>query len=260
MNKMDLVYTNNNILGYISDNVYQSYKSEEKNELLNNFKKEVINKDKARKLSSLIIGLTLFACLLTLAVLMILNVVNLGDSQWFNFTFILALLVVVWIILYYLVGLIFYRKITINFHFKSSKLNNPNSCVMYASSNYAKYFDKYSKYLKNTSFYADETKKKLVLFGMKKPVGYSSFIFNGSISTNIPYFYLTINNLKFLFLPGLVVIVNKDKSDVIPSCNFKTIYKEKTYHLYKNDTLIASFYSESEFDLNFFNFKYEQIA
>ena len=131
---------------------------------------------------------------------------------------------------------------------------------MYASSNYAKYFDKYSKYLKNTSIYIDENKKKLVLFGIKKPVGYSSFIFNGSISCNIPYFYLTINTQKFLFLPGFVVLVDKNNSDIIANSEFKVVYKEKTYHLYKNDTLINSFYSDSEFDINFFNFKYDQIA
>ena len=260
MNKLDIVYTNNNILGYLDGQTYVSYNNDEKNKLLDNIKNEVKTKDKNRKLSSLIIGLTLLVATIILAILMITKVIYLGDSQWFNFTIIIAGEVLLWIILYFLLGLIFYKKIAINFHFKSSKLANINSCVMYASSNYAKYFDKYSKYLKNTSFYIDENKKKLVLFGIKKPVGYSSFIFNGSISCNIPYFYLTINTQKFLFLPGFVVLVDKNNSDVIANSEFKVIYKEKTYHLYKNDTLINSFYSDSEFDINFFNFKYDQIA
>ena len=193
---------------------------------------------------------------------MITNVVFLGNSQWFTFTFICAGLVLVWIVLYFILGLFFYRKLTINFHFKNSKITNPNSCVTFASSNYYKFVNNYSKYVTNTSFVenSDSKKKKLVLFGLKKPVGYSSFIFNGNASTNIPYFYLTIKNQKFLFLPGFVILVCGKKSDVIANNEFHVKQQEKTYHLYKNDTLITSFIDNSDFNINFFYFKYDQIA
>ena len=262
MNKYDIVYTNNNILGYFEDKVYKPYSKEEKDNLLNNIKKDVIKKDYSRKLSSLIIGLTMLIAAITLAILMIFNVITLGNSQWFNFTFICAGLILLWLVFYFLFGLIFYRKLIINFSFKSSKLNNPNSCVTFASSNYYKFVNNYFKYVKNTLLYenSDNKKRKLVLFGLKKPVGYSSFIFNGNASTNIAYYYLTVKSKKFLFLPGFVIIVDGKNSDVIANNEFIAKKNEKTYHLYKNDMLITSFVDEKDFNINFFHFKYDQIV
>lgn len=261
MNKFEIVYANNLTLGYFVEQSYKTYNKEQKKELLNKIEKLVIKKDVTRKLTSLIVGLLMLLSAIILAILLMFNIVSIGDAKWFNYTFICAALILLWIVLYYLLGFIFYSKLTLNIHFKNKKLTHPNSCVTYASSNYAKYVNLYSEYIKNTAFVVNNNKKKkdLVLFGLKQPSWFKNLIFNGSINSNIPYYYLTIKNEKFLFFPGFIIIINGKNSKVIESNEFKVNKSNKIYSLYHNDKLLTSFIDNGEFNVNFFNFKYEQI-
>ena len=261
MNKFDIVYANNATLGYFIDGIYKTYSKEEKKDVLNQIEKLIIKKDVSRKLTSLVIGLIMLLAALILAILLIFDKVSIGDGKWFNYTFILAGLILLWIVFYYLLGFIFYSKLTINIHFKNKKLTHQNSCVTYASSNYYKYVNNYLEYIKNTSFVVDENKKKkdLVLFGLKQPSVFKNLIFNGSINSNIPYYYLTIKNKKFLFFPGFIIIIDGKDSKIIETNEFKVVKTNKQYSLSHNDKLITSFLDNGDFNVNFFNFKYEQI-
>ena len=192
---------------------------------------------------------------------MLCKVITLGTGQWFNYTYLLTGLFVLWVLLYYVCGLFFYKSLKINFHFKSHKANNINSCVTFASSNYGKFVDNYSSYLKMTNFVIKKKSKKkdiLLPFGIKAPK-IKNIIFNGSIKANVPYFYLSYINQKFLFLPGFIIHVNGKNSKVIEINDFKATEVDNYYSLYNKDTLLVSFKCEGEFNKNFFYFKFEQL-
>ena len=90
MNKdVELIYCNNNVLGHFDKDVFVQYSKEEKNELFKELEKQIIKKDSNRKLSSLIVGLSMLVIAITLAILMLCNVFTLGESQLFNFTFLI---------------------------------------------------------------------------------------------------------------------------------------------------------------------------
>ena len=98
MNKaIDIVYVNNTLLGHFVDNVYVSYSKDEKKELLNKIEQEVIKKDCNRQKFSLIIGSILAFIALLIAILMLCNVITLGTGQWFNYTYLLTGLFVLWV-------------------------------------------------------------------------------------------------------------------------------------------------------------------
>lgn len=259
MNK-DIVYVNNRLLGYFESDVYKNYSTEEKNNLFLSLKNEIIKKDHNRKMFSLVIGLILLIVAVTLSALMLFNVVSLGSWQWFNYIFIIAIFVFLWILFYYLFGFIFYKKILLNIHFKSSKSKNPNSCVAYASSNYFKWVNSYMDCLQTQSFSITDSKKKTynVALALKMPSWKQRLIFNGHIVSNIPYYYLIIKNKRIIFLPGIVIIVDGKNSDVFSNSELKCEKENKTYHLFKNDKPIVSFDVKSEFNINFFYFNYEQ--
>ena len=161
MNKaLDIVYVNNTLLGHFIDNVYVSYTKDEKEKILLDIEKEVAKKDYNRKMFSMLIGVSLAFIALLIAFLMLIEVITLGTGQWFNYTYLVTGLFLLWVILYYVLGLIFYPSIKINFHFKSHKANNINSCVTFASSNYSKFIDKYSSYLRMTNFVIKGKNKK----------------------------------------------------------------------------------------------------
>ena len=257
--KLEYVYANNQLFGHFQDNVYINYTLKDKEELLESLKKEVKEKDYRRKMFSLIIGLVMLVIAIVVATLNLIKTIDIG---WFNYTFVLVLLMLVWVFFYYVFGLIFYSKIKINVMFKSHKMQNINSCVTYASSQYCKWLDNYSTYLKNTNFQIEKKNKKkneLVPFGIKKPSNIKNIIFNGSVSCNVPYYYLSFKNKKMLFLPGFIILVDGKNSDIIYNNELKVTEKEKTYQIYKNDKLIVSFKCFGEFDINFFYFKYNQI-
>lgn len=256
MNKYDIVYVNNNNLGHFVGETFKLYSKDEKANLLNEIKNKIIKKDSSRKLCSLIVGILLLITAVVLFFLLLFDYINIGDAKWFNFTFLCAALVALWIILYYLLGFIFYSRLIINIHFKSKK---SNSCITFASSNYCKYINLYSSYIKNTSLYKDKvSKNNLVLFGLKTPSTFKNIIFNGSIFSNIPYYYLTIKNQKYMFFPGFVIIVDKKNSMIIENNDFNVKKEGNTYNLYNKDILLNSFIDKNdEFNINFFYFKYE---
>lgn len=257
MDKFSFIYASNNVIGRFIDDAYVAYSKDEKNSLYNKIEKLIIKKDRNRKLSSLIIGLSLLLCIVVLFVLMISNVINLGDGQWFNFIFIIALFILLWIIFYYIFGFIFYRKIHIDYYFKSKKTTNPNSALLYASSNYCKWVNSYTKYLGVVLFSNVNKKKSVVPFGLTKLSKFKNLIFNGKISSNIPYYYFSINNKKLLFLPAMVILVDGKNSKVMDIDSFKVIKKDNIYSFYNNDEIIDSIVCKNEFNINFFYFKYE---
>lgn len=256
MNKYDIVYVNNNTLAHFDDETLKIYSKEEKTKLLKEINNKIIKKDSNRKLSSLIVGILLLITAITLFFLLLFDYINIGDAKWFNFTFLCAALVALWIILYYLLGFIFYSRLTINIHFKSKK---SSLCMTYASSNYCKYVNLYSTYIKNTTLYKDKVhKNNLVLFGLKTPSTFKNIIFNGSIHSNIPYYYLTIKSQKYMFFPGFVIIVDKKNSLIVKSNDFKVKKENNTYYLYNKDILLNSFIDKNDdFNINFFYFKYD---
>ena len=263
MNKaLDIVYVNNTLLGHFIDNVYVSYTKDEKEKILLDIEKEVAKKDYNRKMFSMLIGVSLAFIALLIAFLMLIEVITLGTGQWFNYTYLVTGLFLLWVILYYFLGLIFYPSVKINFHFKSHKANNINSCVTFASSNYSKFIDKYSSYLRMTNFVIKGKNKKkdiLLPFGIKNVSKIKNIIFNGSIKCNVPYYYLSYKNQNFLFLPGFIIHVNGKDSKVIQIKDFKVVENNNYYEIYNCDTLLVSFKCEGEFDKNFFYFKFEQL-
>ena len=81
-------------------------------------------------------------------------------------------------------------------------------------------------------------------------------IFNGKIKSNIPYYYMSYKDVRYLFLPGMVIIVNKNESKVLPTNEISIKKDGLEYHLlYQNNDLL-SFKSNIDFDINFFYFKY----
>ena len=261
-NSYELVYVNNQMYGHFEDNVFLSYSKEEKKEILSKLEKEIARKDHNRKRFSTFIGLTLLMVAIIIAILMLCKVFTLGTGQWFNYTYLVTFLFVLWLALYYLFGFFFYKKVKVNFYFKSHKSNNINSCVTFASSNYQKWMDKYLQYLKQTNFVIPKKSKKkdiLLPFGIKAPSTFKNFIFNGSIKCNVPYYYLSVQNKKYLFLPGMIVLVDGKESKVFEIEEFKVVENKKTYHFYNNDKLLLSFKCQGDFNINFFYFKYEQL-
>lgn len=259
MKNYDIVYSNNQTLGYIKDLKHVCYSKDEKAILFDTLKKELIKKDYNRKLFSLIIGLLSLFIAISFALLMIFNVISLGTMQWFYFTFILVALILFWVLFYYIFGFIFYSKIKMNIYFKNPKLKDSNFCVEYASSFYYKWINKYIESLSDPLYSISEKKDTPIAFGLKMPSKIKNLIFNGHINLNIPYYYFAISSQRILFLPGMIVVVNGKKSDVFSSTllNFKQNGKEIS--LYKNEKLLLTFKASGEFDINFFHFKYEQI-
>lgn len=255
----DIVYVNNNVLGYFDKETYIQYSKEEKQKLFDDIENKVKKADYNRKLTSLISGIIIFISFVTLMVLSFTNTINLGKTKLINITFIAALAILLWVLIYYISGLFLFKKIHINYYFKSKKTSNPNSALMYASSNYYKFVSQYSNYLKQANFSEVDNPKKLVSFGLTKVSTIRNIIFNGKISSNIPYFYISYSNKKLLFLPAMIILVDGKDSKVIEPSAFKVKKQNKTYHLYNDDKLIISIDELVDFNINFFYFKYEQL-
>ena len=171
-----IVYVYNNVIGHFVDDVYISYSKEERKQLFNEIEEKIKKADYNRKLSSLIIGLSMLVIGLTLLILMLCKAINLGKSQWFNFTFIIAGLIVLWVLLYYVFGLLFYKKIKLDYFFKSKKTSNPNSALMYASSNYYKWVNNYSSYLKHTISGKSCPNRRICFISPVGPTAVASFV------------------------------------------------------------------------------------
>lgn len=255
----DIVYVNNNVLGYFEGDTYISYSKDEKEKLFIDLENKIKKADYRRKITSLIVGIVLYVAFFFFVGLTFSNTIDLGENKIVNLTFALAVAVATWVLFYYILGLFLYKKIHINYYFKSKKTSNPNSALMYASSNYYKYVNQYSSYLKQANFSEVNNPKKLVSFGLTKISKFKNIIFNGKISSNVPYFYISYKNKRLLFLPGMVILVDGKNSKVIEPTNFKVSKQNKTYHLYNDDKLIISMDELVDFNINFFYFKYEQL-
>lgn len=255
----DIVYANNNVLGYFEKETYLQYSKAEKEKLFKEIENKVKKADSNRKKVSLISGVCILILFIIFSIFTFTNKINLGQSKLINITFIAALAILLWVFIYYILGLFLYKKIHINYYFKSKKTSNPNSALMYASSNYYKYVKQYSSYLKQANFSEVDNPKKLVSFGLTKISKFKNIIFNGKISSNIPYFYISYKNKKLLFLPGIIILVDGKNSKVIEPINFKVSKQNKTYHLYNDDKLMFSIDELVDFNINFFHFKYEQL-
>lgn len=255
----DIVYVNNNVLGYFEGDTYISYSKDEKEKLFIDLENKIKKADYRRKITSLIVGIVLYVAFFFFVGLTFSNTIDLGENKIVNLTFALAVAVATWVLFYYILGLFLYKKIHINYYFKSKKTSNPNSALMYASSNYYKYVNQYSSYLKQANFSEVNNPKKLVSFGLTKISKFKNIIFNGKISSNVPYFYISYKNKRLLFLPGMVILVDGKNSKVIEPTNLKVSKQNKTYHLYNDDKLIISMDELVDFNINFFYFKYEQL-
>ena len=175
--KYEITYVNNNVIGQFIDGKYVQLTNDKKLEIFDNIKDKLETKDRRRKMFSLVIGITLAMCAIILAFLMITKVVSLGSSQWYTYTIIIAGLVLLWVLLYYLFGLVFYSKLEIDIHFKGSG----NFADNYAKSNYAKWVNRYKEYLGLTTFSLKDKKKSVVSFGLCTPSTFKNIIFNFSI-------------------------------------------------------------------------------
>ena len=255
----DIVYVNNNVLGYFEGETYLQYSKEEKQKLFNEIESKVKKADHTRKITSLISGIFIYVAFFFFVGVYFYNSADSKENKLINLTFALAAAIALWVFIYYILGLFLYKKIHINYYFKSKKTSNPNSALMYASSNYYKYVNQYSSYLKQANFSEVDNPKKLVSFGLTKVSKIRNIIFNGKVSSNIPYFYISSKNKKLLFLPGMIILVDGKNSKVIDPSNFKVSKQNKTYHLYNDDKLIISIDELVDFNINFFYFKYEQL-
>ena len=93
-------------------------------------------------------------------------------------------------------------------------------------------------------------------FSLKMPSFRKNLIYNGYIYSNIPYFYLSIDNKKLIFLPGFVIIFNNNNIDIAFNYEISCTKKDNTYSIIYNNEEILSFVSNVIFDVNFFYFKY----
>lgn len=245
----ELIYINNHLLGCFDNKKIKMYDKNEMNELKNNLKDLIIKKEKNRHLFSLIIGLTLLLVAILLAILNLLKVININ---WFIYTFIIVGLVLIWVILFYVFGFFFYSKIKMNFSFYKN-----NTPMMYASSSYSKWLKNYKEYFLNNQFSYDKNGKQInMYFSLKMPSFRKNLIYNGYIYSNIPYFYLSIDNKKLIFLPGFVIIFNNNNIDIAFNYEISCTKKDNTYSIIYNNEEILSFVSNIIFDVNFFYFKY----
>jgi len=252
MKTNEITYVNNMILGYFDNGQYKQYSKEEKEHLLDNICQNIKIKDRNRKLCSLLIGVLLLVIALTIMFLMIFNVISLGAGQWFNYTFVLLGLVCLWVLLYFISGFIFYQKEIINFHFKGYG----NAATGYQDTTYAKWIERYRDYLGKVSFTPLDNPKKIITYALCIPSPYKNLIFNGKIKSNIPYYYMSYKDVRYLFLPGMIIIVNKNESKVLP-INEISIKKDGfEYHLIYQNKDLLSFKTNIDFDINFFYFKY----
>lgn len=252
-NKFDITFVNNNIIGYFDNGKYKQYNKDEKLSLFDKIRKYATKSDILRRRFSLIIGIILVLSLVILTTLMITGIISLGKNQWFIYIFVFALFVLLWVVFYYLFGFIFYKKLQINIHFKGTGdfANN------YAKSNYAKWINRYKDNLGKTNFILNDNKNTPISFGLSSPSLFKNLIFNGKISSNIPYFYMSYKSCHIIFMPSFVLIINKDKTDIIEISNFNYKKENNNYELYNKDTKIISFHTDYNFDINFFYFNFD---
>jgi len=257
----EFIFYNKEKLSIKKEDAFQLLSSEEKQKEFESLQNEIAKKDKTRRI-----------CTRTIFTILCIGAIAYGifGKPNGNFWFYLFLIVFVlsWALLYLIFGLIFYKSIIINWHFKDIKSPLDDKCVTYYSSHYRVYVQKYEKFLGNVYFTytpnAKRRKKKMVGFALVMPKR-KRFIFNGKIESNIPYFafYMT-HGKKLFFFPGMIIYLNGKDTKVMSHEDFKVIIDEsdslsfsylKTQLLYKNQE-IATFYISNNFNKNFFNFKF----
>lgn len=252
--KDNLVFFNKNVYGKLEKEQIVKYDDNTLNSQLEKKQEEIIKKDCNRKIFSKII---LIFILLALVIIAVFSLMKILKISLITYTFIIALGALVWVLLYYILGLIFYSKIDFDFYFKNLKSQNPLTCSHYKSTDYAKYIEKMQKSLGKFTLYSDDKEKKLLVCALhiKNKIN-NKFIFNGLINSNIPYFYLSAQNIRIIFFPGIIVYINKKNSKVVKENRFKYAYNNEKCTLYIDNEEVLSFYINGAFDINMLNFNY----
>lgn len=257
MKRIEIVQSNAHKIGFFLDGKYEEYSDEEQKKWMEEFQIQLAKKEKRRALFSTIIG---FLLLLAFFVLLIFNLTSLIQIDWFTFTFVLLGVVVLWVIFYFLFGLLFYPSFFIHWHLKNKNSKNPNHCVTYASSDYGKWVDHYLKYLGSTNFFKEKKngKKEFVNFCLYKPKTLKSFVYNGYILSNIYYYYLSYENKKICFMPGFIIYQNKNNSKIFSYQDFSfDVAENDLYTLKRKNEILIQFYDMNHsFNLNFFHFHF----
>ena len=109
----DIVYANNNVLGYFEKETYLQYSKAEKEKLFKEIENKVKKADSNRKKVSLISGVCILILFIIFSIFTFTNKINLGQSKLINITFIAALAILLWVFIYYILGLFLYKKIHI---------------------------------------------------------------------------------------------------------------------------------------------------
>lgn len=252
--KDNLVFFNKNVYGKLEKEKIIKYDDNTLNTILEKKQNEIIKKDYNRKMISKTIFIFILLSLIVIAILSLMKILKIS---LITYTFIIALGTLIWVLLYYILGVIFYGKINLDFYFKNLKSQNPLTCSHYKSTNYAKYIEKMQKSLGKFTLYSDDKEKKLIVCALhlKNKIN-NKFIFNGLINSNIPYFYLSAQNIRIIFFPGIVVYINKKNSKVVKENRFKYDYNNEKCTLYIDNKVILSFYINGAFDINMLNFNY----
>lgn len=243
---------------------------ENTSKLFKELEKEIIRKDKYRKICTYSIGSIIIIFLIILSFLVNNNekfaALNLSMGWILIAGFFL------WAVLYFIFGFFLYKSINFDFHFKNLKSPIQDKCITYASSNYKIFVDKYSQYLGKVDFNIPDEKNpqkkrknKMVGFLLIEPKK-RNFIFNGKVACNIPYYTLTfLGSNKLCFFPSFVLHINGKNTtivnyedlivDISQSNNLAVSNQIVKITSTKKDLKIV-FSINSSFNQNFFNFKF----
>ena len=225
---------------------------------LNKLNTRINKKIRNRNLCAYFSGVFCLAMLSLLATLLLTNVIDWGTMGLYYFTLVIAGMVLVWLLLYYALGFIFFPKEKIDMHFKD--LKRQDALIRYASSNYSSYINTYTKYAgTNCLVSLDKNGKNVtpLTFKLIKPNNnIVNAIFNYRISLNVPYFYLSLRKDKFIFLPGICIYMNNRKAICMLNDDLSVSMKDNNYTLAYHDEILLRFSNLGDFNVNFFNFKY----
>ena len=259
--KHEIIFYNKNKLSIKTEDHYQIYEKEALMPFYQQMEQEIKKKDGIRRLcTKLIFGILCVGAILY-------GIFGRPNGNFWFFIF-LIVFVLSWALLYLVFGLIFYPCIHIDWHFKDMKSPLDEKCVTYYSSHYRPYIDKYEKYLGKVDFTytpnASKKKRKMVGFALVMPKR-RGIIFNGKISSNIPYFAFYFNHgKKLFFMPGFIVYLYGKKTKLIPYEQFHVQiedndslnYAYKKIALYHQEECLEILYVSNNFNQNFFNIKF----
>ncbi len=258
----EIIFYNKDKISVKDNDKFVILEENARTEKFSNLQTQIAKEDKIRRI-----------CTKTIFVLLCIGAIIYGiwgkpnGDLWF--VIFLLSFVGIWAILYLVCGFVFYPKIKINWHFKDIKSPLNDKCITYYSSHYRVYIEKYAKFLGNVDFTytpnANKRKRQMIGFSLVEPKK-RAFIFNGKISSNIPYFaFYMKKGKKLFFFPGFVIYLAGKLTKIIPIKDFKVEIDTKTEtptftylktSVYNKDELIETFYISNNFNTNFFNFKF----